>query len=39
MQNWIAWSRSDFHIETVQHETDLFEIELFWHLTVHKQKL
>ena len=34
MLNWIVWNGTVFDIET-----DLFNIELFWHLTVCKQNL
>ena len=37
MLKWIVWNRTVFDIETVL--TELFEIELFWHLTVCGQKL
>ena len=39
MLNWIAWNRTVFDIEIVLRETELFEIELFCHLTVCKQNL
>ena len=40
LQNWIAWNRTVFDIETVYLRwTELFEKELFWHLTICKQKL
>ena len=34
MLNWIARNRT-----VIVYYTELFEIELFWHLTVCKQKL
>ena len=34
MLNWIIWNRTDFDIET-----ELFNIELFWHLIVCKENL
>ena len=37
MLNWIIWNGTVFDIETV-HWTELFNIELFLHLTVCKQK-
>ena len=38
MLNWIIWNRTGFDIETVYLcYTELFEIELIWHLTVCKQ--
>ena len=37
MLNWITWNRTIFNIEHVYlYKTELFEIELFWHLTVCK---
>ena len=40
MLNWIIWNGTVFDIETVYlHKIELFEIELFRHLTVCKQKL
>ena len=37
--NWIVWNRTDFDIETAYLcENELFEIKLFWYLTVCKQK-
>ena len=38
MLNWITWNKNVFDIETVLMLTELFEIELFWYLTVYKQK-
>ena len=39
MLNWIAWNRTVFVFEPVYLcSTELFEMELFWHLTVWKQK-
>ena len=39
MLSWIVWNRTVFDIEIVYlSETELFEIELFWRLTVCKQK-
>ena len=39
MLNWIAWNKIIFDIKTVYLcLTELFEIELFWHLIVCKQK-
>ena len=39
MLSWIVWNRTVFEIETVYlYETELLEIELFWHLNVCKQK-
>ena len=36
--NWIAWNSTVFDIETVQLcLTEVFEIELFWHLTIWKK--
>ena len=34
MLNWIVWNGTVFDIET-----ELFNIELFWHLTARKQNL
>ena len=40
MLNWIVWNKTALYMETFYlRETELFEIELFWHLTVCKQKL
>ena len=39
MLNWIIWNGTVFDIETVFTLTELFNIELFWHLTVCKQNL
>ena len=39
MLNWVVWNGTVFDIETVLALNRLFEIELFWHLTVCKQKL
>ena len=40
MLNWIFKNKTVFDIETVYlGEIKLFEIELFWYLTVCKQKL
>ena len=40
MINWIVWNRTVFDIETANLcSTELFEMELFWHLPVCKQKL
>ena len=39
MLNWIVWNTTVFYIRTVLRYTELFKIELFWHLTVCKQKL
>ena len=39
MLNWIVWYRTVFDIKIVLSKTELFEIELFWHLTLCKQKL
>ena len=39
MLNWIIWYRNVFDIETVFTQTELFNIELFWRLTVCKQNL
>ena len=39
MLNWIVRNITVFDIETILRYADLFEIELFWHLTVSKQKL
>ena len=39
MLNWIIWNRTVSDTETVYvYETKLFKMELFWHLTVGKQK-
>ena len=39
MLKWIVWNGTVFDVETVNfRSTELFEIELFWHLTVDKQK-
>ena len=39
MQNWFVWNKIVFNIEPVYLcQTEMFEIELFWHLNVHKQK-
>ena len=38
MLSWIIWNGTVFDIETVLRLTELFEIELLWHLTVCKQK-
>ena len=38
MLNWIVWNKTVFDIETVLRPTELLEIELFWYLTVCKQK-
>ena len=38
--NWIIWNGNVFDIETVYlYWAELFEIELFWRLTVCKQAL
>ena len=39
MLNWILWNLSVFDIELYIHETELFNIEMFWYLTVCKQNL
>ena len=39
MLSWIVWNTTVFDIEIVLRCTELFEIELFWHSTVCKQKL
>ncbi len=40
MLNWTAWNRTVFDIETVHLcLTELFEIELFWYLTVCKKTI
>ena len=39
MLNWIVWNGTVFDIETILCYNELFEIELFWHLTVCIQRL
>ena len=39
MVYWIVWNKTVFDIETVYLcLTELFQIELFWHLILRKQK-
>ena len=38
MLNWIVWKRTVFDIESLLCQTELFEIEHFWHLTVCKKE-
>ena len=37
--NWIVWNGTVFDIETLLTLTELFNIEVFWRLTVSKQNL
>ena len=39
MLNWIVWNGTVFYFEAVLTLIELFNIELFWHLTVCKQNL
>ena len=39
MLKWIVWKGTFFDIETVLTWTELFNIELFWHLTAGKHNL
>ena len=39
MLNWIVWNRTVFDIEIVFILNWMFNIELFWHVTVCKQNL
>ena len=39
MLNWIVWNRTFLTLKLYLHETELFNIELFWNLTVRKQNL
>ena len=39
MLNWIAWNRTVLAIKLYLRQTVLFEIEMFWHIAVCKQKL
>ena len=39
MLNLIIWNRTVFDIESVFTLTKLFDLQLFWHLTLCKQNL
>ena len=39
MLNWIVLNRTVFNFETVLMLNELFNIELFWHLTVCEENL
>ena len=39
MLTWIAWNELFLTLKLYLHKIELFNIELFWHLTVCKQNL
>ena len=39
MQNWIIWNRFFFILKLYLRETELFHIEMIWHLTACEQNL
>ena len=39
MLNWIIWNRIFLTLELYLHETELFNLELFWHFAVCNRNL